>query len=65
MGFISLLGPPVVPFYPFFGGRGPTKIDYRKKGTLILASLLEDLASMGGFVWWFRLGFEPLVLAEG
>ena len=28
----------------FFGGEGsPTKIDYRKKGTLILTSLLEDL----------------------
>ena len=29
---------------PFFGGEGsPTKIDYRKKGTLTLTSLLEDL----------------------
>ena len=27
---------------PLFGG--PTKIDYTKKGTLILTSLLEDLA---------------------
>ena len=28
----------------FFGGEGsPTKIDYRKKGTLILTALLEDL----------------------
>ena len=26
-----LLGPPVVPFYPFFGEGSPTKIDYRKK----------------------------------
>ena len=31
--------------HPFFGWEGsPTKIDYRKKGTLVLTSLLEDLA---------------------
>ena len=24
------LGPPVVPFYPFFGEGSPTKMDYRK-----------------------------------
>ena len=35
-------GPPV-PFSPFFS---PTKIDYRKKGTLILTSLLGDLTKM-------------------
>ena len=30
--------------HPFLVGRVPhTKIDYRKKGTVILASLLEDL----------------------
>ena len=34
---------PVVPFYPFLGEGSPTKIDYRKKGTLIPTSLLEDL----------------------
>ena len=28
---------------PFFGGGSPAKIDYRKKGTLILTSLLVDL----------------------
>ena len=28
---------------PFFGEGSPTKVDYRKKGTLILSSLLEDL----------------------
>ena len=40
----ALLGPPVVPCYPFLGEGSPTKIDYRKKvGTLILTSLLEDL----------------------
>ena len=37
------LGPPVVPFYPFLREGSPTKIDYRKMGTLILTSLLEDL----------------------
>ena len=39
-----LLGPPLVPFSRFFLGEGSTtKIDYRKKGTLILTSLLENL----------------------
>ena len=27
----------------FLGEGSPTKVDYRKKGTLILTSLLEDL----------------------
>ena len=40
------LGPPVVPFYPFFGEGSPSKIDYRKTGTLILTSLLEDLGEV-------------------
>ena len=35
------LGAPVAPFHPVFGGGSPTKIDYTKKGTLILSSLLE------------------------
>ena len=39
----NALGPPVAPFCPFLGQGSPTKIDYTKKGTLILASLLEDL----------------------
>ena len=30
-----------MPFYLFFGEGSPSKIDYRKKGTLILTSLLE------------------------
>ena len=37
------MGPPVSAFFTFLGEGCPTKIDYRKKGTLILASLLEDL----------------------
>ena len=40
------LGPPVVPFYLFLGEGFPTKIDYRKRGTLIEASLLEDLGGV-------------------
>ena len=37
------LGPPVVPFYPFFGEGSPTKIEKQTQATLILTSLLEDL----------------------
>ena len=34
-------------FLPFFGEGSPTKIDYRKKkGTLILSSLQEDLEAL-------------------
>ena len=41
---VPSLGPPVVPFSPLFLRQGsPTKMDYRKKGTLILTSMLEDL----------------------
>ena len=40
---------------PFFGEGSTTKIDYREKGTLILTSLLEDLAS------GFRLLFPTFV----
>ena len=44
-----ILGPPVVPLLPFFGWEGsPTKIDYRKKGTFILSSLLENLELQSG-----------------
>ena len=33
-----------MPFLTLFLGEGsPTQMDYRKKGTLILTSLLEDL----------------------
>ena len=32
-----------MPIYPFLGEGSPTKIDYRKKGTLMLTFLLEDL----------------------
>ena len=42
------LGPParcqLLPFL-FLGEGSPTKIDYSKQGTLILTSLLEDLAN--------------------
>ena len=33
---------------PFWGEGSPTKIDYRKKGTLIPTSLLEDLVAFPG-----------------
>ena len=41
LGTLEWLGAPVMPFLPFFSGRVPTTIDYRKKGTLVL-TLLED-----------------------
>ena len=41
------LGLSVVPFYPFLGDPY-SKIDYRKKGALILTSLLEDLVTLSG-----------------
>ena len=40
------LGPPVVRFYPFLGESSPNRLDYRKKGTLIPTSLLEDLVTV-------------------
>ena len=43
MVLVTFTRSPVVPFYPFLGEGSRTKIDYRKKGTLILSSLLEDL----------------------
>ena len=46
-----LLGPLVEPFYQLFWGRVPLLKDYRKKGTLILTSLLEDLV-------WVPWSFE-------
>ena len=43
-GFVPCLSrSPSGALLPFFGGEFPTKIDYRKKGTLILTSPLEDL----------------------
>ena len=42
---IHRLGPASIALVPFFGG-SPTKIDYRKKGTLILTSLLADLVDL-------------------
>ena len=43
------LGPPVVPFYPFLGEGPPTK--NRRKGTLILTSLPEDLVLIRAATW--------------
>ena len=58
------LGSPArCPLTNFFGWEGsPTKIDYRKKGTLILASLLEGLvmpnlgALLPGMAGWCYAG---------
>ena len=49
---LNYIGPPVVPFYRFFFGweGSPTKVDYRKKGTLIKTSLLEDLVKGARYV---------------
>ena len=44
------LGPPVVPFYPFFGRVPLLKQTTEKKGSLILTSLLEDIGEQ----------FEPI-----
>ena len=42
----------VMPFYPFLGEGSPMKMDVRRKGTLILTSLLEDLAPGSvAFAW--------------
>ena len=58
-----------MPLYKIFLGEGfPTRIDYRKKGTLILTSLLEDLVvcltpcfegtqglpPLAGYLWQLR-----------
>ena len=40
------LGPPVVPFHPVFWGGVPYQSTLQKKGTLILASLLEGLVGV-------------------
>ena len=37
----------------FFGEGSPTRIDYRKKGTLIFSSLLEDLDMIGSWLLLF------------
>ena len=40
-----------MPFYPFLGEGSLTKVDYRKTGTLILTSLLEDLVETLFWGW--------------
>ena len=46
------LGPPARGTVSFLGAGSPTKIDYRKKGTLILTSPLEDLGKAGNQGLW-------------
>ena len=46
--------------HPFVGGGFPTKIDYRKKGTLFLTSLLVDLEVSVGVSFFLdesKIGF--------
>ena len=43
--FFVARSPSSVLSHPFFGEGSPTKVDYSKKGTLILTSPLEDLAT--------------------
>ena len=50
----------MVPLYQLFLGEGsPTKIDYRKKGTLALTSLLEDLVGVGAWLCTLNKGPSP------
>ena len=55
-----------MPFYPFLGEGSPTQIDYRKKGTLILTSPLEDLHEPGlrgpSYGGWLRNPFARTTL---
>ena len=69
----DLLSKVSVPFTLFWGRVPPQKIDYMKKGTLILTSLLEDLEVTGDPFWicqeqmqqpgewgvWHRLAVSP------
>ena len=54
--------PPVVPFFPCLGEGSPTEIDYRKKGGLILPSLLEDLGDVSMFL---TSAWKMVPLSEG
>ena len=55
----------LLPFI-FFGWEGsPTKIDYRKQGTLILTALLEDLADLPLLLHFFPFWFAVLFLSTG
>ena len=54
-----------MPFYQsFFGEGSPTKINYRKKGSLILTSLLEDLVVILGWTWQ-AMSFEKFSKSSG
>ena len=47
---LANLGPPVVPFYSFFGEGSPTKIDYRRKGTLILTPPCVEISAAATWI---------------
>ena len=50
---------PVVPFYPVLGEDCPTERHYRKKGTLTLTFLLEDLVTFGWLHRQTKRGTNP------
>ena len=51
-----------MPFYPFLGEGSPTRIHYRKRGTLILSSLLENLGKLRQVVVGWPEGVNQLFL---
>ena len=61
----SSLGAPVMPFFfsLSWGEGSPTKIDYRKKGTLILTPLLEDLEVVANRASFFCMHHKPSVVS--
>ena len=63
---LSLSRPPVMPLYQLFWGEGsPTKVDYSKKGTHILTSLLEDLGNQNHRQLSFPFSRTMCVTAAG
>ena len=56
-----------MPFDPFWGEGSPTKVDCRlqKKGTLVLTSLLEDLAHCPSLKVSLRVLNCPVTLDKG
>ena len=58
-----------MPCYPFSGEGSPTKIDCRKRDTLILTSLLEDLGSWDvsfkePWLWCWRAPYLEVEFSE-
>ena len=55
-GRILGLGTPVVPFCPLYFGVSLLKLNSRKKGTLVIDGLLENLEDSGYEMWVQVLG---------